>query len=486
MPAAARAPEPEPAAAARTPATPAAAAPPAAERVIALQRTAGNAATRRLLRRLGDYIGGPHHVLPDWLMQGYHAARAAKDAYVAAGKKGPITYDPAKRNTENYYGGFDVEYDPVAGELKVKLRGAVQFLAGMELKSGRAVAKEPSPATRAARDAINALPAADRATQVAKWRWSKDTGPDAGDETDFLTKFKTVVEAQWSEKHPFHCTRAWWEDLKADVKVEVDVREQAKGATDHMKVLAYKVPKGQMIGQANVNRPAGRSGNAFGNVMTMNSSKVEQRKDDLLQVHITFDPGTDTPTASSTTELKDYGTKMPNAAADADIAAVNVTVTVQGPDEATRKKRFDNIAAILTGQGMALTRIAFVDGGAGTKAELVIGTGEQQTSAAHESGHMFGLDDEYTGAGAYAPGKKTEHTEFVKKTTGLKGAMHAKSDSIMSNGRVVRPQHYATFLDALRMVSGFNDWAFGPAASWVGPRTGWDDRAIWGEPMGPF
>jgi hypothetical protein len=56
----------------------------------------------------------------------------------------------------------------------------------------------------------------------------------------------------------------------------------------------------------------------------------------------------------------------------------------------------------------------------------------------------------------------------------------------MSNGRVVRPQHYATFLDALRVVSGIEEWAFGPGVQAVNPRTGWDDRSIWGEPMGPF
>jgi hypothetical protein len=462
-------------------------APSGPARVLALQRAVGNAATKQVLSRWplpGEELLH-QHTLPDWLMQGYADARKAKDAYVASGKKGPITYDPSKRNTANYYGGFDAEYDPGLGELKISLRGAVDFVPGMVLKNGRAVAKEPSAATLAARDAINALPAADRATEINKWHWSKDAGPDAGDEADFLAKFETIVESQWSEKHAFHCERAWWQDLKAAVKIDVTVREAAKGATDHMKVLAYKVPKGQMIGQANVTRPGSATG-AFANVMTVNSSKVEQRKDRLLEADIAFDPGTDTPTAGSKTRLRAVAKDMPNPAADASVETLGVSVKVQGPDPATRKTRFDAIAAELTGAGMAATRIAFVDDGAGNKAMLTVGSGAAQTSVAHESGHMFGLDDEYTGPSEYGPGKKTEHTKFVKETTGLTGVMHAKSDSIMSEGRIVRPQHYATFLDALRLVSGVKEWEFGPGVDAVGPRTGWDDRAIWGEPMGPF
>jgi hypothetical protein len=89
-----------------------------------------------------------------------------------------------------------------------------------------------------------------------------------------------------------------------------------------------------------------------------------------------------------------------------------------------------------------------------------VGDGKAQTVVAHESGHMFGLDDEYTGKGAYAPGKATEHTKLAA-SEGMAGAMHAKSDSIMSEGAKVRPQHYTTFLDALKLVSGMNEWDFG-------------------------
>lgn len=43
----------------------------------------------------------------------------------------------------------------------------------------------------------------------------------------------------------------------------------------------------------------------------------------------------------------------------------------------------------------------------------------------------------------------------------LPGAIAENNDSIMSLGNVVRPQHYAPFHEALRTLSGVNEWALG-------------------------
>ena len=47
--------------------------------------------------------------------------------------------------------------------------------------------------------------------------------------------------------------------------------------------------------------------------------------------------------------------------------------------------------------------------------------------------------------------------------------MREHSDSIMSVGNAVKPQHYATFLAALKLVTGMDDWAFGPAPGAIAP-----------------
>ena len=159
---------------------------------------------------------------------------------------------------------------------------------------------------------------------------------------------------------------------------------------------------------------------------------------------------------------------MPNAKAGASIAASDLTSTVPGADDAEKQGRFAAVCAILEAGGIAKARIKFADGGTGDWGSVVVGTGARQTVAAHEAGHMFGLDDEYTGGGAYGPGKKTEHTDFAAKE-GFTGAMHATSDAIMSGGKEVRQHHYVTFIDALRKVSGMKEWAFGPPQAVTAP-----------------
>jgi hypothetical protein len=153
---------------------------------------------------------------------------------------------------------------------------------------------------------------------------------------------------------------------------------------------------------------------------------------------------------------------LPNAPAGATIAADDVTVTVAGAFEAQRHERFTAVRDALTAAGVAAGRVRFREGGTGDTGRVVVGDGQVQTSAAHEMGHMFGLDDEYPGPGKYGAGKKTEHTDFAAKA-GFTGAQHARSDSIMSGGVNVRPHHYVTFLDALKVVTGMEEWEVGAA-----------------------
>lgn len=42
--------------------------------------------------------------------------------------------------------------------------------------------------------------------------------------------------------------------------------------------------------------------------------------------------------------------------------------------------------------------------------------------------------------------------------SGPSGALVESNDNIMSEGRNVRPQHYAIFLDAIRKVTGLPEW----------------------------
>lgn len=464
---------------------------PADAAILALQRSAGNAAVSRLLRApmpgptLPTPVAGSPVAAPappakapfegDFVPEGPYGqmfveARKAREDFVKEGKKGPATYDPSTRNKANYYGGFDVEYDPAksSGELKVTLRGAVDFRNGINLnKGGWAVANEPGAETKAAAAAINKLPKADRAAAVAPWQWSKQGGPEAGDEGTFCSKFKSSVESAWRKKHPFHCTRQWWEDLGAETEFDVQVSEKAKGKTDHMTVAAYKIPVGFDAG-AYVKRE-GTKNDAFSNLMVVTSQDVEQRTDGLLEGQLEFDAGKTALPAKAKKVLQQLAKRMPNAKPGANVGVDDVRVTAFGADEEQRKARFEAIKAVLTGAGMDESRILCVHAGAGDAALVTIGDGVAQTVAAHESGHMFGLDDEYVGKGDYAAGKKTEHTEFAQKEGGFTGIQHAASDAVMSGGAEVMPHHYITFLDALRQVTGMTDWDYGPVQTVTPP-----------------
>ena len=422
------------------------------------------------------------------LMEEYEKARKERDDYVKSGKKGPVPYNPSGSNPANYYGGFDVEYDPASGQLLVTLKGAVLFVAGMTLDaSGRAQPVEPSAQTAAAARAINRLKKERRAAEVAKWSWSSAGGPDGTDETDFLAGFQSSIESAWRQKHPFYCTKQYWEDLGAETEVKVTVNKVAaaggKGGDQHMLVNAHKVPTGFVGGAADVSRSGGAGGTPFDNVMNLTSADVVPRKDELLHLSLAFRPGKTLLTGGSVRQVWALAKDMPNAKPGSTIAASNITVKVQGKDPEQRQARFDTICSLLKhSAGFDASRATLVEDVEGDGAHITIGTGEAQTVAAHEAGHMFGLDDEYTGEGAYAAGKPTEHTD-IAAAAGHTGAMHATSDSIMSGGKEVGPQHYVTFLDALKKVSSMSEWGQG-AKRPVKPPSALGDFPVPGTPGG--
>ncbi len=96
-----------------------------------------------------------------------------------------------------------------------------------------------------------------------------------------------------------------------------------------------------------------------------------------------------------------------------------------------------------------------------------IGTHEAlQNVAAHEFGHMIGLDDEYTDIDPKEdtrrfPGDKPDHYEEVEKEISVESAnetLTVNSDNIMSAGNVVKPAHYIHFLQAIKDLTGNTKW----------------------------
>lgn len=448
-------------------------------RVIALQRLAGNSAVSRAVSV--SSLGGPRlsRVIDD---RAYNAGREARDAWIATGQKGPIDHTPSTGR-----GGFSATYDPAGQKLTIELRGAVEFRDGMDIYFGRyVVATQPDnvPAEEAAK-AINKLPRAERAAAMAPWLWT-----DAAKAT-FLTEFTTSVQDAWKGKHELHCSKEFWTDLGATVDVKVTIAAKAKEDTDHMKLVSYKESDATVASlPAHVADTSGLgSHDADENEMVVTSQHTRKRSDIPQSVWVGFEPGKTLITSASKGNLKIFGESYksgggPRCAmckkeiAEAAGAVVNVEIPGEGTDpQGLAEGRFLAVKFELAANGMtdAATRCKLTVVGSGVDGTVKMGAGVQQIVAAHEAGHMFGLGDEYTAPFSGTGGDLGDPVDGdLGKKQGLPGAVAENTDTIMSVGQAVKPQHYATFLEALKHVTGMQEWVFGPAVPVKAPDAGAD------------
>ena len=102
--------------------------------------------------------------------------------------------------------------------------------------------------------------------------------------------------------------------------------------------------------------------------------------------------------------------------------------------------------------------------------EITVGDFEaDQTTVAHEFGHMFGLSDEYPtpDGGDRDVGTPVAHSALAERLIpGQQPILAHHNEDIMSNGEVVQPHHYVTFLEVLGVMTGTEgEWDIRPAAS---------------------
>jgi hypothetical protein len=460
--------------------------------VLALQRGAGNAAVARSLAIRRTVA----RVIDD---RPYNEGRQARDEWIAGGVRGPEDHVPSTGR-----GGFEAQYDPAGQKLTIELRGGVDFRDGMKLYFGTyAVAQQPGngPAAAAA-TAINALPRAQRAAAMAPWIW------DDAAKTTFLSEFESSIEQAWSAKHQFHCSKEFWTDLGAAVDVRVVVRDgaQSSDSGEHMNVVSYKESDATVASTpAHVAQTETfGSHDADDNEMVVNSTQTRRRSDIAQSVSIGFNPGTSTLTAAAVGSLNWFGNAYKSGGgpqcsqcskpiAEAAVGAVNVSLAGEGSDatqtEASARARFTSVTAALVAGGMtdAATRcVLTISPGTGSNGSVRMGSGVQQIVAAHEAGHMFGLGDEYTAPFSGTGGDLgTPVDPGLGGAQGLPEATHENSDTIMSVGDAVRPQHYATFLEALKAVSAMPDWVMGAPVPVTPPNPALDATPGTTDPTAP-
>jgi hypothetical protein len=153
-----------------------------------------------------------------------------------------------------------------------------------------------------------------------------------------------------------------------------------------------------------------------------------------------------------------------------------------------RAKGFVNVEKRVSGTGVGDTQATGGENEQDRRVDIVIGSGGSQNTLTHEFGHAFGLGDEYANTplvssglgrdtGTPQMGDDATHDNLVKNMVDaggapLAGAVCEPTDSIMSVGNVVRPQHYATFHAALTQITKQSPWALGPATGRNDPLPG--------------
>ena len=197
---------------------------PPAEQLLQLQRSAGNAAVARaLLARRFD-------------RGAYERAMTEREAFVNQ------LWLKEKHRPSTGSGKFDVLFDPAAGRLTIVVRCKFWFEDG----------------------------------DAAAWEGDEEAGPDPhlwgpSEILQWKKDFKERVSNHWSGKHTFHCTRDWWEDLTATVRVRF-IETEEEDAYYVLNVL--KIPDMGDTRKSRVKRPSKKHGTP--GQATLDSQDLEQ------------------------------------------------------------------------------------------------------------------------------------------------------------------------------------------------------------------
>jgi outer membrane protein OmpA-like peptidoglycan-associated protein len=424
------------------------------------------------------------------------AERGRATAFYAHGTYGPLTTKGAGGR-----GGFNVTYDPTSGTERITIKGGVKFIDGLSVSGGTVT--PGNAGLQGAANQATALSGAEQAAFIAQYQWAPT------EKAPFVSNLVNVVRGVWGSSATglsFFINKPQWEWITAHVDIDIQLRAMdatdTRAADDHLVVNAYKEPPGGAAGQGTGavvrHQPAGATTNtAFDQEMDISSQDILPRGDNMLTLSntVTFDHDSVelSPTAKSTldTWVATYQGAPTQAAANPTQVTIQGYTSASGSEEynlnlglrRTEAVRNYIISKGFTNADSRVTEISFGESGSSETAtpaeqererrvELYVDNAQAQIVAAHEFGHAFGLGDEYaTGAGSAiqsssggAAGTAAGHDTLVKAMTdesgaNLPGAIRENTDSIMSLGNVVRPQHYATFHNALVQVTGVSEWS---------------------------
>lgn len=396
------------------------------------------------------------------------------------------TYSEEHFHPSTGRGNFDAAYDPGAGALTISVSVFFQF-------------RDGSPTNP---DWVANTAASDPTFPADAFVWTDD------EKTGFAAETISQVQRHWSRRYTFHNTREHWEALP-NVNVNVVVTESDSAGDAHFNIEVFKWPDDR-VDDAHIDRPGVNHGadhaghqhdggtdsdhvggefnenSADGSVATPDVSDFRRttstraaygQADTDNPTPITFAEGSSTLSGADKGRIGTFTTTMSDPAMPDFDLTVTGHASGEGAADVSRRLSEDRARVVsnelVTGGVKSQPRVvgAGEDGPSGDatwrRVDIHIGAFEaQQTTVLHEFGHVFGLADEYPSAdtGSRTVGTAVDHSQLAEDlglTPDPVVAHH--SDSIMSNGEVVEPYHYATFLEVLgTMTDTTGQWEAGP------------------------
>lgn len=405
-------------------------------------------------------------------------------------RAGPYPAAPATVVGAAGRGGFDVQYmaDATEGEgtLNITQGVAIQF-ENLLVTTGGIVTPNPLLGTTneltALATRINGIAdAGQRATTLAVYQWA------SAEEQPWIDRLKLLIEGGWSGKHSFFLNKPRWNWLGAHVAVTLEVGKRAQAASDHMSTRVYKMPAGEDLTSFGTVDSTNRGSDTDPRDQTMKLSAtgLEPNFYDTLRESVRFAHDSAVLDANAQTTLTRFIARYNGAIANPAHQEVRVDIIghtsrsgSNSHNQTLSESRANAVRDFLQNNGFANvpTRVHITARGAteadpldrnraeDRRVDLLVDGGQRQIGALHEWGHALGLADEYQVTDTNI-GDSAFHDAMVKAMSNasgaaLPGAIREHNGGIMSLGNEVRPQHYATFHNALTSITTQSPWSLG-------------------------
>jgi hypothetical protein len=357
-------------------------------------------------------------------------------------------------------GMFDVSFDAATGAMVVTLKVSYNFVNGAPAKVAPGFRPE-------------------------EFQWTPE------EQALWKTRYQSEVSAQWSNQYVFACTKPFWSALR--VSCTVQVVEDA--ADPHYVLTVGKYPPDAGMAQSSVCPPGTSHDPAGGNTCpanpadgaghTPNNGSGKFDNNDLRpeQKLDWGNPVVAIPFRRGSSALGGPGRAAATGVVNTLKADATARVQLTGRASATHKAGSDAtqgavenmdvararaaaVRAVVTSGGVSGARITERNAGeqgAGAgdewcRVDAQVGNHQQQSPALHETGHMLGLGDEYPETGSPAgTGVDPAYQAMITATTGETLA-RGRDEGAMSVGSTVRRWNYSSFMEALRTISGVQEW----------------------------